>query len=172
MCGFIGILHNKGQSDNEDFVKAFEASNELIKHRGPDEEGYYHDDHISLGFRRLSIIDIESGHQPFHFENERYWMVFNGEIYNYVELRKQLIEKGYTFETESDTEVIAVLFQDKQVEAFNDLRGMFSILIWDKQEKSLYGARDPFGIKPLYYSDADGMLSFASEKKSLAKKGR
>ncbi|GGF17841.1 asparagine synthetase B [Halobacillus andaensis] len=171
MCGFIGILHNKGQSVNEEYVKAFEKSNELIKHRGPDDEGYYHDDHISLGFRRLSIIDIESGHQPFHFENERYWMVFNGEIYNYVELREQLIEKGYTFETESDTEVIAVLFQDEKVNAFKKLRGMFSILIWDKQEKDLYGARDPFGIKPLYYSDSEGMLQFSSEKKSFSMSG-
>ncbi|MCP3032154.1 asparagine synthase (glutamine-hydrolyzing) [Halobacillus sp. A1] len=167
MCGFIGILHNRGQSVTEEYTQAFEQSNHLIKHRGPDDEGYYHDDHISLGFRRLSIIDIESGHQPFHFENERYWMVFNGEIYNYVELREQLIEKGYTFQTESDTEVIAVLFQDQKEGAFKQLRGMFSIIIWDKQEKDLYGARDPFGIKPFFYSDSNDVLRFASEKKSL-----
>ncbi|MFC7061079.1 asparagine synthase (glutamine-hydrolyzing) [Halobacillus seohaensis] len=168
MCGFIGVLR-MGHSANQDDVRSFEESNELIKHRGPDEEGYYHDDYISLGFRRLSIIDIDSGNQPFHFEDDRFWMVFNGEIYNYVELREQLMEKGYQFQTESDTEVIAVLFQDLGVDAFEELRGMFSILIWDKQEKDLYGARDPFGIKPLYYSESEeGSIRFASEKKSLS----
>ncbi|UOR10802.1 asparagine synthase (glutamine-hydrolyzing) [Halobacillus amylolyticus] len=171
MCGFIGILHNKGNQVNQEYEQAFNANNNLIKHRGPDDEGYYHDDYISLGFRRLSIIDIESGQQPFHFENERYWMVFNGEIYNYVELREQLKAKGYTFQTESDTEVIAVLFQDQQEQAFSKLRGMFAILIWDKETKSLYGARDPFGIKPFYYTENDDSLSFASEKKSLAQAG-
>ncbi|UOQ95474.1 asparagine synthase (glutamine-hydrolyzing) [Halobacillus shinanisalinarum] len=171
MCGFIGILHNKGNQVTQEYEQAFNANNNLIKHRGPDDEGYYHDDGISLGFRRLSIIDIESGQQPFHFENERYWMVFNGEIYNYVELREQLIAKGYTFQTESDTEVIAVLFQDQQEQAFSKLRGMFAILIWDKETKSLYGARDPFGIKPFYYTKNEDSLSFASEKKSLAQAG-
>ncbi|WP_173918142.1 asparagine synthase (glutamine-hydrolyzing) [Halobacillus sp. Marseille-Q1614] len=167
MCGFIGILHNQGKLSAQD-RQLFVENNNWIKHRGPDDEGYYYDEHIALGFRRLSIIDIESGHQPFMFEDERFWMVFNGEIYNYVELRQQLIEKGYTFNTESDTEVIAVLFQDKKEEAFKDLRGMFSILIWDKQQKELYGARDPFGIKPLYYYETADEIAFASEKKSLS----
>ncbi|MFD2923811.1 asparagine synthase (glutamine-hydrolyzing) [Halobacillus naozhouensis] len=168
MCGFIGILHNKGNQVNKEYKQQFSEKNNFIKHRGPDDEGYYHDGYISLGFRRLSIIDIESGHQPFHFENERYWMVFNGEIYNYVELREQLLNKGYTFETESDTEVIAVLFQDQQEQAFSKLRGMFAILIWDKETNTLYGARDQFGIKPLFYTKSGHTLSFASEKKSLA----
>ncbi|WP_079529005.1 asparagine synthase (glutamine-hydrolyzing) [Halobacillus hunanensis] len=171
MCGFIGILHKKGNQVNQEYEQQFSKKNNFIKHRGPDDEGYYHDEYISLGFRRLSIIDIESGHQPFQFENDRYWMVFNGEVYNYVELREQLKDKGYTFETESDTEVIAVLFQDQQEQAFSKLRGMFAILIWDKETKTLYGARDPFGIKPLFYTKTDDALSFASEKKSLAEAG-
>ncbi|WP_163527884.1 asparagine synthase (glutamine-hydrolyzing) [Halobacillus ihumii] len=171
MCGFIGVLHNKGNQVNQEYEQQFSKKNNFIKHRGPDDEGYYHDEYISLGFRRLSIIDIESGHQPFHFENDRYWMVFNGEIYNYVELREQLRNKGYTFETESDTEVIAVLFQDQKEQAFSKLRGMFAILIWDKETNTLHGARDPFGIKPLFYTKTDDALSFASEKKSLAEAG-
>ncbi|WP_082232030.1 asparagine synthase (glutamine-hydrolyzing) [Halobacillus massiliensis] len=167
MCGFIGILHNKGKLTEQE-RRSFVEGNNWIKHRGPDDEGYYYDEQVALGFRRLSIIDIESGHQPFTFEDARYWMVFNGEIYNYVELREQLIERGYTFNTESDTEVIAVLFQDKKEEAFKHLRGMFSILIWDKQNKELYGARDPFGIKPLFYYETEDEIAFASEKKSLS----
>ncbi|KGX92002.1 asparagine synthase [Pontibacillus halophilus JSM 076056 = DSM 19796] len=162
MCGFIGILRNQQQDE-----KLFEQRNNAIQHRGPDDEGYYHDEHISLGFRRLSIIDVESGHQPFHFEDERYWMVFNGEIYNYVELREELKEKGYSFRTESDTEVIAVLFQDQGVEAFSMLRGMFAIVIWDKHDQKVYGARDPFGIKPLFYKQTEEETMFGSEKKSL-----
>lgn len=167
MCGFVGVLRTEpGKSDrydHSDFVKR----NQIITHRGPDDEGYYTDESISLGFRRLSIIDLESGHQPYHYENKRYWMVFNGEVYNYVELREQLKREGYTFDTESDTEVVLTLFVHKGEKAFADLRGMFSILIWDKLEKKLVGARDPFGIKPLYYMQNDEELIFASEKKVL-----
>ncbi|MCA0987572.1 asparagine synthase (glutamine-hydrolyzing) [Guptibacillus algicola] len=167
MCGFVGVLRTEpkksGYNSQSDFVKM----NQIINHRGPDDEGYYTDHHVSLGFRRLSIIDIESGHQPYHYENERYWMVFNGEIYNYIELREQLKKQGKTFENESDTEVVLVLFSEKGVESFAELRGMFSIVIWDKQEKTMYGARDHFGIKPLYYKEGDHDIIFASEKKSI-----
>ncbi|MDP4550565.1 asparagine synthase (glutamine-hydrolyzing) [Alkalihalobacillus macyae] len=168
MCGFVGVLRtelgNYDQKDRSDFVRR----NQVITHRGPDDEGYYTDESISLGFRRLSIIDLESGHQPYHYENERYWMVFNGEVYNYVELREQLKKEGFTFQTESDTEVVLSLFIHKGEKAFADLRGMFSILIWDKLEKKLVGARDPFGIKPLYYKQDEEEIIFASEKKSIS----
>lgn len=167
MCGFVGVLRTEpGKTDHHnhaDFVKR----NQIITHRGPDDEGYYTDESISLGFRRLSIIDLESGHQPYHYEDKRYWMVFNGEVYNYVELRERLKEEGYSFQTESDTEVVLTLFVHKGVKAFAELRGMFSILIWDKLEKKLVGARDPFGIKPLYYKQTDEDMVFASEKKSI-----
>ena len=115
----------------------------------------------------MSIIDLESGHQPYHYEDNRYWMVFNGEVYNYVELRERLMKEGYSFKTESDTEVVLTLFAHKGEKAFRELRGMFSILIWDKQEKKLAGARDPFGIKPLYYKQDENGVIFASEKKSI-----
>ncbi|WP_394172982.1 asparagine synthase (glutamine-hydrolyzing) [Guptibacillus hwajinpoensis] len=168
MCGFVGVLRTElGNYDHKD-CSDFVRRNQVITHRGPDDEGYYTDESISLGFRRLSIIDLESGHQPYHYENERYWMVFNGEVYNYVELREQLRKEGFTFQTESDTEVVLSLFIHKGEKAFTDLRGMFSILIWDKLEKKLVGARDPFGIKPLYYKQDEDEIIFASEKKSIS----
>lgn len=141
--------------------------NTIITHRGPDDEGYYADEYIHFGFRRLSIIDIESGHQPLSYENERYWIIFNGEIYNYLELRNELINKGYTFTTDSDTEVIIALYSHKKEQAVEQLRGMFAFVIWDKIEQTLFGARDHFGIKPFFYSEQQDMTYFASEKKSL-----
>ncbi|MFQ3544716.1 asparagine synthase (glutamine-hydrolyzing) [Halobacillus rhizosphaerae] len=167
MCGFIGMIRDLPSLPDDEQQATFKYRNDLITHRGPDDEGFFHDDYISFGFRRLSIIDIESGHQPLSYENDRYWMVFNGEIYNYVELREELKEQGATFATESDTEVIAALFHQKRERAFQELRGMFAILIWDKQEQTLYGSRDPFGIKPLFYASEEDGMYFASEKKSL-----
>lgn len=167
LCGFIGVLRNDPTGIAKVGRNAFENQNELMSHRGPDESGFYHDDHLSLGFRRLSIIDISNGHQPLSYENERYWIVFNGEIYNYIELRDELKRTGFTFRTDSDTEVILALFHHEREDAFKRLRGMFSILIWDKQIKQLYGARDPFGIKPLYYSVKGEGTYYSSEKKSL-----
>ncbi|MCM3763043.1 asparagine synthase (glutamine-hydrolyzing) [Alkalihalobacillus oceani] len=169
MCGFVGYINNK-----EDEVKRKKGTIvemvESIVHRGPDDSGYFVDKHVVFGFRRLSIIDLKLGKQPISYENNRYWMVFNGEIYNYNELRHRLKKKGYTFNTSSDSETILALFQDKKERAFLELRGMFAILIWDKREKVLYGARDPFGIKPLYYAygENEHELYFASEKKSLS----
>ena len=125
--------------------------NNMITHRGPDDDGYYMDDHVQFGFRRLSIIDIESGHQPLTYENERYWIIFDGEVYNYVELREELLQEGLPFETNSDTEVIIALYSHVGEKAVERLRGMFAFVIWDKQEQTLYGARDPFGIKPFFY---------------------
>ena len=141
--------------------------NKLIVHRGPDDEGFFFDDHISFGFRRLSIIDVEKGHQPLSYENERYWIVFNGEVYNYIELRDELIADGLTFETDSDTEVIIATYAKYKEKTAERLRGMFGFVIWDKVEKSVYGARDHFGIKPFHYAEEDGNIYFASEKKSI-----
>ncbi|NRD76193.1 asparagine synthase (glutamine-hydrolyzing) [Bacillus sp. BRMEA1] len=167
MCGFIGCVHDKPQDYRDDQKQLFKNMNDIITHRGPDDDGYYFDEHIQFGFRRLSIIDIESGHQPLTYENERYWIIFNGEIYNYVELREELIKDGLTFATSSDTEVIIALYSHMKEKAVEKLRGMFAFVIWDKQEQSLYGARDPFGIKPFFYLEDDKRTFFASEKKSI-----
>ncbi|WP_160724067.1 asparagine synthase (glutamine-hydrolyzing) [Bacillus sp. USDA818B3_A] len=167
MCGFIGCVHDKTQNYSDEQKQLFKNMNDLITHRGPDDDGFYYDDHIQFGFRRLSIIDIESGHQPLTYENERYWIIFNGEIYNYVELREELLKEGLSFATSSDTEVIIALYSHLKEKAVEKLRGMFGFVIWDKQEQTLYGARDPFGIKPFFYLEDGGRTFFASEKKSI-----
>lgn len=167
MCGFIGMIRNNPSIPNEESMNAFKNQNDIITHRGPDDEGYFHDDYVSFGFRRLSIIDLDSGGQPLSYDNDKLWLIFNGEIYNYVELRKELADEGYEFATESDTEVIAALFSKHKENAFQYLRGMFSILVWDKENETFYGARDPFGIKPLFYYETEESALFASEKKSI-----
>jgi asparagine synthase (glutamine-hydrolysing) len=167
MCGFIGCVHEHAQQFRDDEKQIFKNMNDVITHRGPDDDGFYLDEHIQFGFRRLSIIDIESGHQPLTYENERYWIIFNGEIYNYLELREDLVKAGLTFATHSDTEVIIALYSHYKEKAVEKLRGMFAFLIWDKEEQTLYGARDPFGIKPLFFYDDGERTFFASEKKSI-----
>ena len=122
MCGFIGFLHKEKHIPTEEENTRFQYMNDLIFHRGPDDEGFYADEWIQMGFRRLSIIDLESGHQPLMYEKDRYIIIFNGEIYNYVELRAELIAEGMTFQTESDTEVILALYAKKKEEAVKDLR--------------------------------------------------
>ncbi|PKR84369.1 asparagine synthase (glutamine-hydrolyzing) [Heyndrickxia camelliae] len=167
MCGFIGCVHDRSIELRDEDKQLFKNMNDIITHRGPDDDGFYEDEHIQFGFRRLSIIDLEAGHQPLTYENERYWIIFNGEIYNYVELRNELIEAGLTFATSSDTEVILALYSHYKEKAVEKLRGMFSFVIWDKQEQSLLGARDPFGIKPFFYLEEEDRAFFASEKKSI-----
>ncbi|MES1044869.1 asparagine synthase (glutamine-hydrolyzing) [Heyndrickxia oleronia] len=167
MCGFVGCIHDREIGLRDSDRQLFKNMNDIITHRGPDDEGFFEDEHIQFGFRRLSIIDIESGHQPLTYENERYWIIFNGEIYNYVELRNELIEMGLTFETSSDTEVIIALYSHYKEKAVEKLRGMFAFTIWDKQEQVLIGARDPFGIKPFFYREEEKRTFFASEKKSI-----
>ncbi|QOY36895.1 asparagine synthase (glutamine-hydrolyzing) [Anaerobacillus isosaccharinicus] len=165
MCGFVGVITDN--KENEINNNTLVNMTNLIIHRGPDDVGYYFGDHVKFGFRRLSIIDLKSGKQPLTSENNRYTIVFNGEIYNYLELKVILQKKGYSFKTDTDTEVIIALFSEKKELAFEELRGMFSIVIWDTFDKVLYGARDRFGIKPFYYFEDGSDLFFASEKKSL-----
>lgn len=167
MCGFIGCIHHKPINMNTNIENQIKEMNTLITHRGPDDEGYYRDNHVNFGFRRLSIIDIESGHQPLSYENERYWIIFNGEIYNYIELRNELVTKGHELATESDTEVIIALYSEIKDKVVEKLRGMFAFVIWDKVEQQLFGARDHFGIKPFFYSEQEETTYFASEKKSI-----
>jgi asparagine synthase (glutamine-hydrolysing) len=167
MCGFIGCIHDQAHEYRDVDKQLFKNMNDVITHRGPDDDGYFYDEYIQFGFRRLSIIDIESGHQPLTYENERYWIIFNGEIYNYLELRQELVDEGLTFATHSDTEVIIALYSHYKEKAVEKLRGMFAFLIYDKEEQSLYGARDPFGIKPLFYYYDGQRTYFGSEKKSI-----
>ncbi|MCC9089286.1 asparagine synthase (glutamine-hydrolyzing) [Bacillus pumilus] len=167
MCGFVGVFNHRPLSETTEQEELIKQMNRLIVHRGPDDEGYFHDEHVGFGFRRLSIIDVEHGKQPLSYEDEKYWIIFNGEIYNYVELKEELVEKGYTFSTDSDTEVLLATYRHYKEEAASKLRGMFAFLIWDKEAQLLYGARDPFGIKPLYFTQMDEQVYFASERKSL-----
>jgi len=139
----------------------------LIIHRGPDSDGFYHDSHCSLGFRRLSIIDVEGGTQPIYYDDDRYVLIFNGEIYNYLEIREELKQLGLTFKTNSDSEVLVAAYSYYGKDAVKKFRGMFGFIIWDRKTQTLFGARDMFGIKPFYYSEVDGITYFASEKKSI-----
>ncbi len=165
MCGIVGILHCNGseQVSGDVIHKMCEA----IAHRGPDDEGVYLSNNIGLGMRRLSIIDLVTGHQPIHNEDKTVWIVLNGEIYNFPELRKELIEKGHTFYTHSDTEVIVHLYEEHGTDCFSRLNGMFTIAIWDAGRKQLVLGRDRVGKKPLYYTFDGEKLIFASELKSM-----
>lgn len=169
MCGFVGCLSSRPWALNNENKEKVKEMNQTIIHRGPDDEEYFFSEYVNFGFRRLSIIDVEKGSQPLSYENERYWIVFNGEIYNYVELKAELMECGHTFSTDTDTEVIIALYSRIKEETARKLRGMFAFVIWDKLEERLYGARDHFGIKPFFYSEQLDITYFASEKKSMLK---
>ena len=169
MCGLLGII--TANSDAENFVPAIEKALPCMRHRGPDDAGTWHDRDAVFGFNRLSIIDIAHSHQPLQWgpedQPDRYAMTFNGEIYNYIELREQLQALGYTFNTSGDGEPIVVGFHHWGPEVVNHLRGMFGIAIWDSLERRLFLARDQFGIKPLFYATTDKGTIFSSEKKSI-----
>lgn len=169
MCGLLGFL--SANSEAERFVSSIETALPCMRHRGPDEAGTWHDDSAVFGFNRLSIIDLEHSHQPLRWgpngEPERYAMTFNGEIYNYLELRKELSELGYAFNTSGDGEPIVVGFHHWGADVVHHLRGMFGIAIWDTKEQKLFLARDQFGIKPLYYATTSEGTAFSSEKKCI-----
>ncbi len=164
MCGIVGYMHRQGQVCEAEIVHAMNGE---IIHRGPDDEGYYFDGPAGLGFRRLAIIDLKGGHQPLTNEDGAIWIVFNGEIYNYKDLRDHLVSLGHTFKTETDTEIIVHLYEEYGAECVGKLRGMFAFGIWDGKREELFLARDPFGIKPLYYTEQPRFLAFSSEIKSL-----
>ena len=165
MCGICGIYkYGSGLPVERGDLKAM---NDLLVHRGPDDEGYYEKDAVGLAMRRLSIIDVSSGHQPLSNEDGSIWIVFNGEIYNFQELREKLIEKGHVFKTKSDTETIVHLYEEKGKDFVKDLRGMFAIAIWDKKRDRLLLARDRMGKKPLFYAVTPGAIAFASELRAL-----
>ncbi|OGR45160.1 MAG: asparagine synthase (glutamine-hydrolyzing) [Elusimicrobia bacterium GWA2_61_42] len=165
MCGICGI-YNYG-SGLPVTREALKAMNDLIVHRGPDDEGYYAAENAGLAMRRLSIIDVSTGHQPISNEDGTLWIVFNGEIYNFQELREGLLARGHKFKTKSDTEVILHLYEEKGADFPRELRGMFAVAIWDKNRKRLVLARDRMGKKPLYYAVTPSFFAFASELRSL-----
>src|SRR5271154_5877550 len=165
MCGICGkLVFDGGATVSPMLVKAMADS---IIHRGPDDEGYYVSGPIGLGFRRLSIIDIEGGHQPMSDLEESVRVVFNGEIYNFPELRRELEGFGHVFRTRCDTEVIVLGYKQWGDEVLNRLNGMFGLAIWDERKQRLVIARDAFGIKPIYYEIEGGKVSFGSEIRTI-----
>jgi asparagine synthase (glutamine-hydrolysing) len=164
MCGIAGIIDYHSKTNQKDTTELMLRS---IRYRGPDESGIYQSRFASLGSVRLSIIDIAAGQQPLSDETGRFWIVFNGEIFNYKELRKDLEKKGHVFKTHSDTEVLVQLFAVHGKNCLKLLNGQFALAIWDKQKEELFVARDRVGIRPFFYSIHDGVFSFASEIKAL-----
>ena len=164
MCGFVGFTNTPVTADPAAVVKAMA---DRIVHRGPDDADYYVDGDVSLGFRRLSIIDLEGGRQPILNEDGTKVLVFNGEIYNFQSLREDLLQKGHVFKTRTDSETILHGYEEYGKQVLQKLRGMFAFVIWDKEKKQLFGARDIFGIKPFYYYHKDGQFLFGSEIKSF-----
>lgn len=167
MCGIVGLVNNGSRTADRTIV---EAMNAAILHRGPDEDGFFVKDNIALAMRRLSIIDLASGQQPIFTPDRTKCIVFNGEIYNYQELREGLIGRGHKLATKSDTEAVLHLYDEYGVDCLQHLRGMFAIAIWDNVEKTLFLARDRVGKKPILYShQANGDLIFGSEFKAVLK---
>lgn len=164
MCGFVGVFNKNLNSID---IHTLTKMRDIIKHRGLDDQGIYLDYNLGFGFRRLSIIDLEQGHQPMTTADGRFTIAFNGEIYNYLELREQLLHKGMKFKTHSDTEVILQLYIHYGPKCLSMLNGMFAIAIWDREKRELFVARDRIGIKPFYYYNDRGRFIFASEIKAI-----
>jgi asparagine synthase (glutamine-hydrolysing) len=168
MCGICGIVHS--EKSRAIPISLIKSMNDTIYHRGPDDEGIYLNKNVALASRRLSIIDLDTGHQPLSNENGKIWIAYNGETYNFPELKKELEKKGHKFKTKSDTETIVHSYEEWGENFVKKLRGMFAFAIWDDREKKLILVRDRIGIKPLYYSITnDGTLIFGSELKALLK---
>lgn len=163
MCGFTGFVSRSAPPDKT----ALGAMGDAIRHRGPDGEGQYTDERCGIAHRRLSILDLEKGQQPIASPDGRYIIAYNGETYNFRELRGELIAAGHSFHTDCDTEVVLHGYLEWGAEVLKKLRGMFAFVIWDKEKKELFGARDPFGIKPFYYAQMGDLFFFGSECKSF-----
>jgi asparagine synthase (glutamine-hydrolysing) len=161
MCGIFGIISKKTCNG------VLEKSTSSLAHRGPDDSGYFIDNAVGIGHRRLSIIDLDGGHQPIFNEDETKVIVCNGEIYNYLELREELIKKGHIFKTRSDTETVLHAYEEWKENCVKYLRGMFAFAIWDREDKRLFLARDRLGIKPFFYAEHNDTFYFASEMKAI-----
>src|SRR5262252_1402858 len=164
MCGIAGVI---GREDETIVAEQVRRMTDAIVHRGPDDEGIRAHGNVGLGMRRLSIIDLSGGSQPIFNEDRSIAVVFNGEIYNYAELTKNLVAQGHHFRTRSDTETIVHAYEQHGDDCVRDFRGMFAFAIWDRRKKRLLVARDRLGIKPLYYYRGTNFFAFASEIKSL-----
>ena len=165
MCGIAGTFNlTKEHKIDTALLKRMAM---VLRHRGPDEMGIYKDTHIGMSHARLSIIDLAGGKQPIHNEDKTIWVAYNGEVFNYLELREGLIKKGHKFATNSDTEVLVHLYEEKGTEFLNDLNGQFAFAVWDLKNRQLMLARDRVGIRPLFYTVVDGSLIFASEVKAI-----
>ncbi|OGS51425.1 MAG: asparagine synthase (glutamine-hydrolyzing), partial [Elusimicrobia bacterium RIFOXYB2_FULL_62_6] len=169
MCGICGKYNYAATEPVE--KEELKKMNDLLAHRGPDDEGFHVDGNLGLAMRRLSIIDLSTGHQPISNEDGSIWIVFNGEIYNFQALHEMLAAKGHVFKTRSDTETIIHLYEEKGADFVKELRGMFAIAIWDGRKKRLLLARDRMGKKPLFYSMNGTSIAFASELRSLLAAG-
>jgi asparagine synthase (glutamine-hydrolysing) len=168
MCGIAGVYLRDGVAD----ASMLAVMGATLRHRGPDDEGVFVDGPLGLAHQRLSIIDLSPrGHQPMSTDDGRFTIVYNGEIYNYVELRQRLLARGHKFASESDTEVLLRLYADEGPAAVRRLNGMFAFVIWDRDERTLFAARDHFGVKPLYYATTPRGFAFASEIKALLTSG-
>ena len=167
MCGIAGFFLREGKAE----LSAVRAMCDQIRHRGPDDEGYHVEGGCAIGMRRLSIIDLGTGHQPMSNEDQTVWVVFNGEIYNYQELRRDLMAHGHQFVTNSDTETLVHLYEQEGADGLRRLRGMFAFAIWDSRRRRVFLARDRFGKKPLYYAVLPHGLYFGSELKCLRTAG-
>src|SRR3954468_21392356 len=168
MCGLLAYFSTDADRVDDATVDAVRDAQHCMRHRGPDEKESWSDSRAVFGFNRLSFIDIEHSHQPMPYADGRYRIVFNGEIYNYIELRAELAAEGATFATEGDTEAIVAGYHLWGEDVVTRLRGMFAFVIWDTHNHTVFGARDPFGIKPLFTTRLpDGGIVFGSEKKAL-----
>src|SRR6266540_875196 len=165
MCGIFGMCMT--ETAGQVASGALDAMGESLWHRGPDEGGIHTEPGVGLGMRRLSIIDLKTGHQPLANEDRSVWVVFNGEIYNYRELTADLLARGHRFSTASDTETLVHLYEEHGADCVRHLQGMFAFALWDSRRKALLLARDHLGIKPLYYAQTSQGLIFGSELKAL-----
>lgn len=165
MCGISGIINKNNSKVKQNEIKNI---NDLISHRGPDDEGFYFEKNFAFGHRRLSILDLSSdGHQPMHYLDEKYTITYNGEVYNYLEIREELEGFGYIFNSHTDTEVILASYDKWGEKCVNKFNGMWAFTIYDKEKNIIFCSRDRFGIKPFYYTEIDGKFVFGSEIKQL-----
>ena len=167
MCGIVGIYNFKSSVPVD--VNRFKDSTNLLEHRGPDGAGFHFEDAVGLGLghRRLSIIDLSTGDQPMCNEDGTIWIVYNGELYNYLDLKEYLLQRQHKFKTQSDTEVIIHAYEEFGESCTNRFNGIFAFALWDSKNRKLFLARDHFGVKPLYYAFNDNGVVFASEMKSI-----
>jgi len=170
MCGITGIVDMRGERPIDESL--LRAMNGVIGHRGPDGDGFHFEPGVGFGHRRLSIIDLEGGKQPLYNEDHTVVVTYNGEIFNFMEVERELLQRGHTFRTRSDTEVIVHAWEEWGVECLKRFNGMFAFAVWDRRAKTLFIARDRLGVKPLYYAMLpDGALAFGSELKSILAHG-